>query len=166
MAKEDLILTQFVENMSFYGDMLFKQLTLLMGGVTVIGAGIAEYPNVNLFDSLCVRAALAMVGMLFTGAMWVMEISSSTYWVAHREEARTLLGTTPWPRPAKRIPGLTATNAVLALHFAFFWFWFWCATKWYPRCLPLVLGVLFGILLAVFSVLNYWPLWTHREQRG
>ena len=147
MGTDDVKLTQLCENMRFYGEMRFKQLTLLMAGMTAAGAGVAQYP--------LLKVPLAFAGMLFTSVMWVMEVRSTLYGVAHREAAPQL-----WPCPsAVRFRWLNATNAVLFLHMAFYAFWLWCGALWHPSCLLLILGIGLAVLLLVFSIANYWPLW-------
>lgn len=150
MGNDDVRLTQLGENMRFYSDMRFKQLTLLMAAMTAVGAGVAQYPDF--------KVALAIAGMLFTSVMWVMEVRSTLHFIAVRERAPDL-----WPPGVPTIlPWLNATNAVLFLHIAFYGFWFSCAARWYRGILLRGLGIALGVLLLTFSIANYWRLWTHR----
>ena len=162
---DELRRNQMAENMRFYGDMRFKQLTLLMGAMTLVGAGVAQYPDVAVIRSLDVRALLAIAGMLFAGVMWVMEVRSTVNFFAAREQAKDL-----WPfwSPERfhwLNKVLNATNAVLALHIVFYWFWFWCAAVWQGGWLLLVVGSSAGGLLLVFSAVNYFQLWTRDVRR-
>ena len=158
MTDDDLKRNQLAQNMRFYGDMRFKQLTLFMGAMTLLGAGAVQYPSATLFGSYGVRGVLALAGMLFTGVMWVMEIRSTLAFYAARAQASDL-----WPRVGQKWLGLTATNAVLFLHFAFYWFWFWCAAHWNVRCVALSVSGVLGVILVVFSVKSYWPSWTYKD---
>jgi hypothetical protein len=143
MDNDDHSQTQLGENLRFYGDMRFKQLTLLMAAMTALGAGIAQYANL--------RGALAAVGMFFVGVMWVMEVRSTLYFNATREVAPQL-----WPRPPRAaLHWLSATNAVLILHAAFYGLWLWCVAQWLSDVVLEVLGAALGVLFLVFTVTSY-----------
>lgn len=156
---------QLAENMRFYGDMRFKQLTLLIGAMTLVGAGVAQYPNVPVVATLDARSLLAMAGMLFAGVMWLMEVRSTVNFVAAREQAPDL-----WPFWSPERFGwlnevLNATNAVLVLHVIFYWFWFWCAAMWQESWALLTAGSIGGGLLLAFSGVNYFQVWRHEPAR-
>lgn len=156
---DELRRTQIGENLRFYADMRFKQLTLLMTATTLLAAGVAQYGANPLFGSLTIGGVLSGAGMLITGAFWVMEVRSTLYWVAHREAAKEL-----WPTPTSaKWRFLNATNVVLVVHMAFYAFWFWCAWEWYLRRWAVCSFAAIGLLLTVFTVLNYVQLWRHRE---
>jgi hypothetical protein len=149
---------QLGENMRFYGDMRFKQLTLLLTGLTLAGAGVAQYSDKPFVGSLDVRSALAVVSMVFTSVMWILEVRSTLYFVAALQLAPDL-----WPCPlAVRLSWLNATNGVLVLHLFIYLGWYWCAWQWYPSCFVRVAFGVLGLLLLLFSILNYVPLWKHR----
>ncbi|MBZ5702905.1 MAG: hypothetical protein LAN84_13800 [Acidobacteriia bacterium] len=159
MSNDDVKREQLAENMRFYGEMRFKQLTLLSGGMTLLGAGAVQYPDKVLFCAVSVRAVCALAGMLFTSILWVMEVRSTLGFYAAREHAMEL-----WPR-AKDPQGIfrwfSATNAVLLLHLIFYSFWFACAMHWGVRCFVLSLLAVWGLLLVLFTVVSYWPSWTY-----
>ncbi len=92
MVEDDRKYAELAANMRFYGDMRFKQLTLLLTGMTLLVAGVAQYPTVDLFPSVPLRGALAVAGMLFTGVMWIMEVRSTISFFANRAQAKIL-----WP---------------------------------------------------------------------
>lgn len=68
---EDLLLTQFAENIRFYSDMRFKQLTLLMAGMTAAGAAFGSSQYAEHHGTIAIAAAL------FTAVMWIMENRST-----------------------------------------------------------------------------------------
>jgi hypothetical protein len=145
-------IAQFIECMRFYGDMRFKQLTLFMAVMTAAGAGIGQYP--------CLKAYIAGIGMLFTGVMWVMEVSSTLYWVEFRKRAKG-----SWPRPQLWLRRLiNATNAVLILYASFYAVWLVCLIRWWPGCVLRLLGFLLGAVLFIYSCVSYMPLWRHEEK--
>jgi len=161
MSENELRRNQLGQNMRFYGDMRFKQLTLFLGASSLFIAGVGQYQNIDFPRGLKLKAVISIAGILFTSVMWVMEVRSTVSFFATRELAEDL-----WPRakPARFI-WLNSTNAVLSLHIASFCFWYWCAANWvYHRFLILSGGALLGILLAAFTVHNYLPAWRYPER--
>jgi hypothetical protein len=137
--------------MRFYGDMRFKQLTLFMAGMTAAGAGIGQYSSM--------KAYIAGIAMLFTGVMWVMEVSSSLYWVEFRKKVKNT-----WPRPQLWVRRfVNASNAVLTLYASFYTVWFICFIKWWPGCVLRLLAILLGAVLFIYSCLSYLPLRSYKE---
>jgi hypothetical protein len=159
MSDDDRKGIQLVENIRFYGEMRFKQLTLFMAGMTVLGAGVAQYPSSKLFDGLELRIVLAVAAMLFTGVIWIMEVRSTLQAIASREQAKEF-----WPRPKpKHFGSINATNAVLVLYIVSYGFWFWCAQQWGTPLPALLLCGPLGLILLIFSAVSYYPLWTYKE---
>jgi hypothetical protein len=112
-----------------------------------------------LAGNLAIDSVLASATLLFTAVLWIMEVRSSLYWAAHRQNLQGV-----WPRPSNaRLGWVTATNAVALLYAIVYLFWWWCAYQWHLACLLLLLGGGVGIFLAVFTILNYRALWSHRE---
>jgi len=176
----------YVENMRFYGNMRFKQLTLLMAGMTVAGAAVVQHP--------AARTLVPLVAMGFTALLWIMEVRSSLHWVANREnaprlwplDAKTAL---PWIKCIRRIRRkrrsegkkwnsrkkwirvvkcidvcmrqINATNAVLSFHVLLFGVWFWLGCRWDSPWLWLLVCFLTGVLLVLFSVWSYLILWEY-----
>ncbi len=136
--------SQLAENLRFFGDMRFKQLTLFMAAMTAVAGGVVE--------SSQYRWWIALGGLCITGVMWVMEIRSTVNFNATHERAKAW-----WPRPkSKLFPWLTATNAVLLLYVGFYAFWLFCLKRWCSTCcFSFFGGLLAGLGLVVFSVANY-----------
>jgi hypothetical protein len=152
MGGDDTKRSQLAENMRFYADMRFKQLTLLLAWLTIAAAGVAVYGQNLLVGNLCVRQTLALGSLLFTAVMWVMEVRASLYWRANREAAPDL-----WPRPRNDcFSWINATNALLVLHITIYLFWLWCASAWNAPKLPIWVFISLGILLLIFSLYSYW----------
>ena len=105
---------ELVANMRFYGDMRFKQLTLFMAWLTISVGGVAQFGETQIVNGTQLKGVIAVASMLFTAVLWIMEVRSSLYWVAHREEVRDL-----WPSPGNlRLGWLNATNSVFLLYAA------------------------------------------------
>lgn len=153
---------QIAENMRFYGDMRFKQLTLLMAWLTLAGAGVVQYGTAVVTGGTTVRQVLALATVLFTSVLWVMEVRSTVFWVANREAAPDL-----WPRPVRNaFRFVNATNAVLVLNMTVSVFWLWCAYEWHANMVLTVILTVLVAFLFVFSVYHYWPAWKLREDRS
>jgi hypothetical protein len=160
MPQDDVLKTQIGENLRFYGDMRFKQLTLLMAWLTLAGAGVVERGTLELIPSVPVRVIIACVSMLFTAVLWVMEVRATLYWRTHHRA----IGRELCPEPEKPFWGLLrATNVVLFVYAGVYILWVLLGLAW---GLPLLCGELFRIVwgalfgtvwiaLIVFSVVNY-----------
>jgi hypothetical protein len=157
MTKETKF-TQLAENMRFYADMRFKQIGVLTAVLTVAAAGAVQFPSTMLAGQTSVRTVLASFALLLTAVVWIMEVRSTLFWTAHRDEAADL-----WPAPpGAPFPWLTATNALLVLYASVYGFWLFCAVHWkLVTFMVAFFGVLGGLLL-VFSVKAYLPLWRRR----
>jgi len=149
MVHDQARLAQLAENLRFYGDLRFKQLTLLMGGMTALGAGVAQYS--------ALRVPLAVSGALFTSVMWVMEVRSTLFYIAIVVEAPELYP----PRLASLFSWVNTTSSPFFLHLAFYAFWVWCAVRWSENYWVEALGVGLGSFLVVFSLGNYWAVRKH-----
>ena len=141
-------LSQLAENMRFYGDMRFKQLTLFMAAMTAVGGGVV--------GSSQYRWWIALGGLCITAVMWVMEIRSTINFNAVHKCAPEL-----WPRAqSKLFRLLTASHAVLLLYVGFYAFWLYSMRKWCPACcVSFYSELIVGFALLLFSVANYWDLW-------
>ncbi|HEB34722.1 hypothetical protein LCGC14_0591950 [marine sediment metagenome] len=162
MPQDEVVRSQIGENLRFYGDMRFKQLTLLMAWLTLAGAAVVGCGTIELAASVKVRTLIACISMLFTGVLWVMEVRATLYWAAHFAKAPEL-----WPPPKKSFWRLlTATNVVLFLYSGVYALWLWLGLAW---CLSLWCGALFAVLLLaliVFSVKNYRLALTEKNQQS
>lgn len=152
---------QLTENMRFYADARFKQLTLWLACITLCAAGVGQLPADHelVANRLATRPVIAIVAVFFTAVMWVMEVRAALYWVAHREKGGQ------WPQRTVVWPWLNATNALLLLYSATFWSWLWLGLKWGLSWLLVGSAVIVGLMLLVFSIVNYWPLWCHKGEK-
>jgi len=149
--QDDTLRTQIAENMRFYADMRFKQLTLLLAWLTLVAGGIAQFSEVKL-ATLAARDVLIVAAALVTAVFWIMEIRSTLYWCAHRDVSPDL-----WPR----ISGdswrlVNATYAIFLLHLALYSFWAWFAWKSQITCVIVVGLCLLGLLVFMFGVHSYF----------
>jgi hypothetical protein len=149
---DDTRRSQLAENMRFYADMRFKQLTLFLAGLTLAAGGVAQYGTKELVGAITIRQGVAVAAALLTAVMWVMEVRSSIYWRVHREEVPDL-----WPRP-KRDPFalLNATNSLLVLHLAIYSFWLWAGHGWGVSDWLIYALAALGVLLLTFSATCSW----------
>lgn len=154
---------QIAQNMRFYGEMRFKQLTLLLAWLSIVGVGVSQqFGEKAIISGIKLKLLLASASMLVVAVLWIMEISATLYWIAHREAFPSL-----WPQPKRfGINWLNASNAVLLLYIVVFGFWYWCAWQWSCGLLVKILGGLLGVVLLLFSCINYWRIWTHKEAQG
>ncbi len=150
---------QLAENMRFYGDMRFKQLTVWLAGMTVFAAGAVQFQSSYLAPSLSVREALAVAATIFTSVVWIMEVSSTMYFVANRQTAPHL-----WPRSSSKIGRVfSATNAILLLYVGTYGAWLWLGHQWGLSLFWLVLLFTLAILLGVVTIVRYLPIWKLEE---
>jgi len=140
---EDTKLSQLAENMRFFADMRFKQLTVFMAAMTAVAAGVSQ--------SNQYRWWIALGGLWITGVIWVMEIRSTINFIENYEKAKEL-----WPRAdSKLFPWLTASHAVLLLYAGFYAFWLCCIKKWGAACgVSFYIGLIVGVALLLFSMAN------------
>lgn len=150
MERDDVRRAQLAENLRFYGEMRFKQLTLLMAVMTLVGAAVVQGGNKMLTDRISVNTAAASLALLFTAVMWVMEIRAVLHWNVLREAVPDL-----WPRPRNGWPIFSATAAVMMLYVGLYGSWLYCAAAWRLVGGLLVAFVLLGIVLIAFSLWAY-----------
>ena len=159
----EIMQVQLAENLRYYGDMRFKQLTLFTGAMTVLGAALdTRDVNTMLTAHLSSRFAISAAGLMFTSVIWVMEVKSTVYWVATRESEN---GKDLWPRPKDHfLSQLNSTNAVLFMYIVSYCFWLVCARSWsYHPCLLLVIGTSWLVVLMAFTARSYKHMWLHKE---
>jgi hypothetical protein len=149
---DDVRRTQLAENMRFYADMRFKQLTLFLAGLTLAAGGVAQYGTHQLVRAITIQQAVAVAAALLTAVMWVMELRASIYWRVHREEVPDL-----WPRPkGDPFALLNATNSLLVLHLTIYSFWLWAGHWWGVSDWLIYPLVALGVLLLTFSATCSW----------
>lgn len=162
MVPDEIRYAQIGENLRFIGDMRFKQLSLLMAVLSLIGAGLATNADAQIAGSISARTGLCGLALLFTAVTWVMEVRSTLHWAAQREAAPEL-----WPRHTSigLFRWLNATTAVLGFLAAVYGFWLYCAWQWKLHPLLFTAFSLLGVLLVAFSIWEYGrKLWTHTDQ--
>jgi len=151
----EVVETQLAENLRFYGNARFQQLTLFMAGLTAITAGMVHDETMKPFIYvLSLRAVLAIFGMLFTAVIWVMEVRSTIYWTIHWSCARHI-----WPLPATPwCEWLTASSAVAGLYFFTYIALWLCAYQWQVPWWLLVSLVLPFVVVLIFTAWMYLGL--------
>jgi hypothetical protein len=113
-----LRLSQLAENMRFFADMRFKQLTLFMAAMTAVGTGIIE--------SFQYRWWIALGGLCITAVIWVMEVRSTMNFVTNHKKAKEL-----WPREKPELfRWFTSSHVVLLLYGGFYIVWLGCIKEW------------------------------------
>lgn len=150
MQRDDVRRTQLAENLRFYGEMRFKQLTLLMAVMTLVGAAVLQGDHRALTERITLHTAGASFALLFTAVVWVMEVRAVLYWLAHAAMVPEL-----WPSPRKGWSVLSATNAVLGLYASLYVFWLCCARSWNLEPWLLVAFSALGLVLVGFSLWAY-----------
>jgi len=159
---EDLRQQQLAENLRFYADMRFKQLTLFVALLSLVAAGIGQFGDQVLFESIKIKEVLAVAAMLFTSVLWIMEVRSSIYWAAHKEKTDDL-----WCSPNNvSLSWLNASNSILVLYISVYSFWVTCTYFWFSNILITAISALVGFVLLLFSILNYIYLWHHKDNNG
>lgn len=105
---------QMAENMRFYADVRFKQVTLLFAWLAIAGAGIVHSGGQYLVADWSVKQAVAACSLLITAVLWVNEIKAASFWCAHNNRMPDV-----WPRPPKHIlsfiSGTWATSGMYAV---------------------------------------------------
>ena len=155
MADKD---TESHQNMRFYGDMRFKQLTLYLAWITVAVAGISQFGTDIFLSNASVKLVISFASMLITAVIWIMEISSTKYWVAFKENLSEKT-----PSSGIKLKLFTATNATMFLYLVSYLFWFYAACTWDGNTIFLIIYAVIGLSIFIHNVLNYWPLWRHSK---
>lgn len=151
--------TELYQNMRFYGEMRFKQLALFLAWLTIAGTGVSQSGEKNILDGATLQLVISFASMLVTAIIWIMEISSTKYWVAHKISL-----TDKWPESNITWKQLNATNATVLLYLFNYVFWLYASYKWNGNCVFLtIFGIVF-LLLFVKTTLNYLPLWKHKPK--
>jgi hypothetical protein len=140
---DDTRLSQLAENFRFFGDMRFKQLTLFMAAMSAAGAGVMQFP--------LSRWWIALGALFVTAVMWVVEVRGTLNGIAAHNAVPELF-------PSRKIfwPWINSSWAVLSLHIGFYVLWLVCIRAWGPSaCVSFCIGILVGLVLSVFSIVNY-----------
>ena len=138
-------------NFQFYGEIRFKQLTLMMAWLSIAGVGIAQFGQYLIVRNIQLREIIAVASLLVTSVIWVMEVRSSIF-------GAELISRYPqlWPVPSKNfMPFVSATSVVLGFYIAVYAFWLWCVYEWRgTHIIFWISSAAFGFLL-IFSIENY-----------
>lgn len=156
--------TELYQNMRFYGEMRFKQLTVFLAWLAIAGTGVASDSGCeNILDGASLQLIIGFASMLVTGIIWIMEISSTKHFFAHRDNQDE---TIKWPVANIQLRHLNATNATVLFYALsyFFWFYFTYTLKG-NYVLLIIYGIVFLILL-IHTVLNYKTLWNFKEENN
>ena len=142
---------QIGDNLRFYSDARFKQLTLFLSWITLLAAGLFQFEDKLLAKELNVRLAIPAFAMFVTAVFWVMEIRATLNWRAHRDSSPDL-----WPRPPADIwSWLNATHAVFILYAGIYATWFKVATMQGASSTFTSLAASLGIVVLVFGIHTY-----------
>lgn len=134
--------TEVHEWWRFFGNLRFTQLAFY---------GVAAGLLLNAQrdgTSTILQNRIALAGILVTGVVWLMEISSTLHGIAWKKLAD------PDP-PTWLLPPFNASNAALAFYVLAYLYWWSMATE-HLRIVKLGFWV-----LAVWSAFAYIPLWVH-----
>ena len=142
---------QIGDNLRFYSDARFKQLTLFLSWITLLAAGLLQFEANPAAKHLNLGQALPVFAMFVTAVFWVMEIRATLNWRAHREAEPSL-----WPRPpTDGWSWLNATHAVFVLYAGIYLVWFQVARLQSVGSLFTWLAALLGIVVLIFGVHSY-----------
>jgi len=142
---------QLGENLRFYGDMRFKQLTLLMAWLSAAAFGVLSFNDKQPAQFAAIVMALPHVTLAFIAILWIMEVRSTIHWAAHRLAMPEL-----WPTPKRPFWSiLSASNAVALWYFLMFVSWLWLAHSWQAPMCGIAAWSVVGVLLLIFNVVNY-----------
>ena len=133
--------TQIAENLRFFADMRFKQLTLLIAATSAAGYGLAAYSSFRWW--------MALAAMFFTGCLWLMEVRSTLFSYANMTLAPDL-----WPVP-KPLPFITTTLAALLIYMGCYIGWVMLVHAWGPETLSWKVGTVFGVALTIYTCVVY-----------
>ena len=149
---------QIAENMRFYADVRFKQVTLLFAWLAIAGAGIVHADDQYLAGSWTVKQAVAACSILITAVLWVYEVRAASHWYAHRNSPPKVPNI--WPSNLRHsLSFISGTNMTLGMFVILYFSWVWLFNEWrLESCLSVFLTWLFGLIggiLVIFSVLEH-----------
>ena len=139
------------DNLRFYADARFKQLSLFLAWITLLAGGLFQFGDKQLARDLNISSGLPIFAMLVTAVFWVLEIRASLFWRAHRDVAPDL-----WPRPpSDGWSWLSSTNAVFVLYASIYFVWLLLSIKLSPHPVFYLLPGLLGVTIFAFGVTSY-----------
>lgn len=160
------------DNMRFYGDMRFKQLTLFSVVTAFLLNAAVSKDALVLLGGHKNLTPISLLGILFTAVLWVMEVASTLYGVRYLAPVVKALDTLEVDQDGKvcrHWTHLNASNAVIFLYvgsYTIWWFMWKAAGK--MTCPGYVAWIVFGLaglFLVVFTAREYWQLWKHSASK-
>jgi hypothetical protein len=139
------------EYLRYFGDMRFKQLTLLMGFMSVAVGGIVAVGRKSFIPGVDLQWVIAAIGLLFTSMLWIMEVRSTVAW----SEVKSATAVT-WPFYKYFFPlFINATFVVLGFYMAIYVFWSYCIFVIASKIFLCIVPICMFAILVVISVVNY-----------
>lgn len=84
---QGLVVSTYVDNMKFYGDMRFKQLTLLLAWMTIIGVIFSNFNKFNFLQYF--ELYFLIISFFVITVLWIMEMSSNQCLAANKQTSIT-----------------------------------------------------------------------------
>ncbi len=155
---DDTTRKSIADNMRFYGDARFKQLTLFLTWMTLLAGGFFQFGDKQFAVDMGLLYAIPTYSMLVICLFWILEVRSTLYWRAHRDRSPDL-----WPSPPKDSwRALNASNAILWLYLTTYIAWYALAVKLkFPVWCLVALA-----LLCVFIFLFGWRTYSKYSEVG
>jgi hypothetical protein len=148
---EEALLKQLGDNLRFYADARFKQLTLYLAWITLLAGGLLQFSDKKMATDIALQHGMPAFAMLVTAVFWVLETRTTLYWRAHRDAIPAA-----WPRPPESIwAWFNATNAVWLLYATIYAAWMYVAVQLASPAPIVALSGLLGLAVAAFSVSSY-----------
>lgn len=143
-----------------YADNRFKQLTLWFAAMTLlITAGFHRDSNIALGPHPFI---VPLLGILLTSAFWVMEVSSTLREIEVMEGLKPYEDLLPTPK-LKHWTFFNHTNVTLILYIVSFALWAGLAGRGGLKGVYIVLIILVGAALLVYTAREYWHLWCYAK---
>ena len=139
------------EYLRYFGDMRFKQLTLLMGFMSVAVGGIVAVGRKSFIPGVDLQWVIAAIGLLFTSMLWIMEVRSTVAW-SEVKSATAVTG----PFYEYFFPSfINATSVVLGFYMVIYAFWAYCIFVLASKIFLNIVSICMFAILVVISVVNY-----------
>jgi hypothetical protein len=139
------------DNLRFYADARFKQLTIFITWMTLLIGGLLQLSDKPVAVILGLTSVIPIAALLITSVFWIMEIRATLYWRTHRDQSPDL-----WPAiPRDGWRHLNATNGIFALYLSSYCAWVAAFIKLSASCWISALAVMVGIVIFIFGVVEY-----------
>ncbi len=148
---DETVRKSIADNMRFYSDARFKQLTIFITLMTLLIGGLLQFSDKPVAVHLGLTGAIPIAALLITAVFWIMEIRATLYWHAHRDQSPDL-----WPNiPRDGWRHLNATNGIFVLYLSSYCAWVAAFIELSGSCLISSLLILVGIVVFIFGVVEY-----------